>query len=173
VRVVIAPGAFGDTLGAAAAADAIATGWRRAAPGDDLALLPAVDGCLAGLDAMLDGAGLAITGGGSFDWRSLRDTHVTAVARSAAARGVPCVVLAGQVLVGRREAAAVGVDAAYAITDGAGGLAAVPAVVAGGRDVVPAGEPGGAGGQPAVAADALAALAATVARRWSRSVGRP
>jgi glycerate kinase len=103
-----------------------------------------VDDALAGLDATLDGAGLAITGEGSFDWRSLRDTHVTAVARAAAARGVPCVVLAGQVLVGRREAAAVGVDAAYAITDGAGGE------------------------QPADPAEALAALAETVARRWSR-----
>ena len=144
MRVVIAPGSFGDTLGAAAAAAAIATGWRRAAPGDDLALLPVVDDALAGLDATLDGAGLAITGEGSFDWRSLRDTHVTAVARAAAARGVPCVVLAGQVLVGRREAAAVGVDAAYAITDGAGGE------------------------QPADPAEALAALAETVARRWSR-----
>jgi glycerate 2-kinase len=140
VRVVIAPGSFGDTLGAAAAADAIAAGWRRAAPDDDLALLPVADGGVFS-EAALDGAGLAITGEGGFDWRSLRDTHVTAVARSAAARGVPCVVLAGQVLVGRREAAAVGVDAAYAI----GG-----------------GEPGG------LPAEALAVLAATVARRWSR-----
>jgi len=30
---------------------------------------------------------------------------------------VPCVVLAGAVSVGRREAAAVGVDAAYALAD--------------------------------------------------------
>ncbi len=254
MRVVVAPDSFGGTLGATAAAEAIAAGWRRAAPGDDLALLPLADGggpgfvevlhtalggtrheravtgpfgdpvraawllvgatayvesaaaCglhlvprerrtpdaagrvptrgvgelvaaarddgareivvglggspttdgvdvrdepgagaagglagallalgarrvsgadlvgeLTGLDAALDGAGLAVTGEGSFDWRSLRGTPVTAVARSAAARGVPCLVLAGQVLVGRRGAAAAGVDAAYAVADGAGG----------------------------------------------------
>jgi glycerate kinase len=143
VRVVIAPGSFGAVLGAAEAAEAIAAGWRRAAPADELALLPAADGVPAGLDAALDGAGLAVTGEGTFDWRSLRGTPVPEVARSAAARGVPCVVLAEQVLVGRREAAAVGVDAAYAV--------------------------GGDGGAPAAdPAGALAALAETVARRWSR-----
>ena len=142
MRVVIAPGSFGGTLGAAGAAEAIAAGWRRTAPADDLVLLPAADGVPAGLDAALDGAGLAVTGEGTFDWRSLRGAPVPEVARSAAARGVPCVVLAEQVLVGRREAAAVGVDAAYAV--------------------------GGAGEPPADPAEALAALAETVARRWSR-----
>src|SRR6185312_8592047 len=72
---------------------------------------------LTGLDAALEGAGLAVSGEGSFDWQSLRGKLVTAVARSAAARGVPCVVLAGQVSVGRREAAAVGIDAAYAVAE--------------------------------------------------------
>jgi glycerate kinase len=143
VRVVIAPGSFGGTLGAAAAAaGAIAAGWRRAAPADDLVLLPAADGVHTGLGTALDGAGVAVTGEASFDWRSLRGTPVPEVARSAAARGVPCVVLAEQVLVGRREAAAVGVDAAYAV--------------------------GGAGEPPPDPAEALAALAETVARRWSR-----
>ena len=139
MRVVIAPGSFGGTLGAAGAAEAIAAGWRRAAPADDLVLLPA-DDVHAGLGTALDGAGVAVTGEASFDWRSLRGTPVPEVAQAAAARGVPCVVLAQQVLVGRREAAAVGVDAAYAV-----------------------------GGDGGVAADeALAALAETVAGRWSR-----
>lgn len=142
MRVVIAPGSFGDALGAAAAAGAVAAGWRRAAPHDDLVLLPIGDGgtptCL---DAALDGAGLVITGEACFDWRSLRDTALTVVAQAAAARGVPCVVLAGQVLVGRREAAAVGVDTAYAVAD-------------------PAADPDPAAG--------IAALAEEVARRWSR-----
>ena len=146
MRVVIAPGSFGGTLGAAGAAEAIAAGWRRVAPADDLVLLPAADGVPGGLgtalDTALDGAGLAVTGEATFDWRSLRGAPVPEVARSAAARGVPCVVLAEQVLVGRREAAAVGVDAAYAV--------------------------GGDGGAPADPAEALAALAETVARRWSR-----
>ena len=140
VRVVIAPGPF-PAFGAAAAADAIAAGWRRAAPHDDLVLLPVGEGGAVdpALDAALDAAGLAVTGEGSFDWRSLRGSAVTAVARAAAARAVPCVVLAGQVSVGRREAAAAGVDAAYE---------------AGAVDEAPAGS--------------LAALAEKVARRWSR-----
>jgi glycerate kinase len=153
VRVVIAPGSFGDTLGAAAAADAIATGWRRAAPGDDLALLPAAGGVPPGLDAALDGAGVVVTGEASFDWRSLRGAPVPAVAQAAAARSVPCVVLAGQVLVGRREAAAVGVDAAYAVSEATYAVSDRVGVADG-----PAADPAGA----------LAALAEDVARRWSR-----
>jgi glycerate kinase len=101
---------------------------------------------LTGLDAALEGAGLAVSGEGSFDWQSLRGKLVTAVARSAAARGVPCVVLAGQVSVGRREAAAVGIDAAYSVSDDAGGVSASLADPAG----------------------TLTALAEKVARRWSR-----
>ncbi|MFC4950873.1 glycerate kinase [Pseudonocardia sp. GCM10023141] len=100
---------------------------------------------LVGLDAELDAAGLAVTGEGSFDWQSLRGKLITAVARSASERGVPCVVLAGQVSVGRREAAAAGVDSAYSVSDDAGGVAASMADPAG----------------------TLAALAERVAARWS------
>ncbi len=101
---------------------------------------------LVGLDAALDRAGLAVTGEGSFDWQSLRGKLVTTVARGAADRGVPCIVLAGQVSVGRREAAAVGVEAAYGVAEDAGGVEASMADPAG----------------------TLAALAERVARRWSR-----
>lgn len=101
---------------------------------------------LVGLDAELDHADLAITGEGSFDWQSLRGKLITAVARGAADRGVPCVVLAGQVSVGRREAGAAGVDSAYSVADDAGGVEASMADPAG----------------------TLAALAARVATRWSR-----
>jgi glycerate kinase len=149
VRVVIAPDSFGGTLGATAAAEAIAAGWRRSAPDDELVLLPVADagaGELVGLDRALDGAGLAVSGEGCFDWQSLRGALVTAVARAATARGVPCVVLAGQVSVGRREAAAAGVDAAYAVAEDAGGVEASLADPAG----------------------TLASLAERVARRWSR-----
>jgi glycerate 2-kinase len=45
---------------------------------------------------------------------------------------VPCVVLAGQVSVGRREAAAVGVDAAYAL-DGPAGVSRAALVTLGER----------------------------------------
>lgn len=101
---------------------------------------------LVGLDAAIDEADLVITGEGSFDWQSLRGKLVTAVARGAADRGVPCLVLAGQVGVGRREAASVGVDAAYSVADDAGGVEASLA-------------------DPAAT---LARLAARVATRWSR-----
>ncbi|WP_344427938.1 glycerate kinase [Pseudonocardia ailaonensis] len=101
---------------------------------------------LLGLDAALDAADVAVTGEGSFDWQSLRGKLITAVASGAAERGVPCVVLAGQVTVGRREAAAAGVDAAYSVSEHAGGVEASMADPAG----------------------TLAALAAEVAGRWGR-----
>ncbi len=44
MRVVIAPDRFSGTLTAAEAAEAIATGWRRHAPDDDLDLCPLSDG---------------------------------------------------------------------------------------------------------------------------------
>jgi glycerate 2-kinase len=79
---------------------------------------------LVRLDEAMAGARLAVTGEGRFDGQSLRGKVVTAVAAAAAEHGVPCVLLAGQVAVGRREAAAVGVDAAYAVDEHAGSLAA-------------------------------------------------
>jgi glycerate 2-kinase len=101
---------------------------------------------LVGLDTELDKAQLAITGEGSFDWQSLRGKLITAVARGAADRGLPCIVLAGQVSVGRREAASVGVDAAYGVAEHAGSVEASMADPAG----------------------TLAALAEHVARQWSK-----
>ena len=44
MRVLIAPDKFAGTLTAVEAADAIATGWRRQAPDDDLDLAPMADG---------------------------------------------------------------------------------------------------------------------------------
>ena len=44
MRVLIAPDKFAGTLTAVEAADAIAAGWRRQAPGDDLDLAPMADG---------------------------------------------------------------------------------------------------------------------------------
>jgi glycerate kinase len=42
--VVIAPDSFKGTIGAARAADALAAGWRRVRPGDEVRLLPLADG---------------------------------------------------------------------------------------------------------------------------------
>jgi glycerate kinase len=102
---------------------------------------------LTGLDAALDTCDLVITGEGSFDWQSLRGKLVTAVAQSAAERGVPCVVLAGQVEVGRREAGAIGVAEAHSVAEHVGGVQAALADPAG----------------------TLAELAAAVASQWSGS----
>ncbi len=75
-----------------------------------------------GLDRALAAAHLVVTGEGSFDGQSLRGKLVTTLSSGAAERGVRCVVLAGQVSVERGEAAAVGVDAAYAAADVAGSV---------------------------------------------------
>src|SRR5262249_24954193 len=75
---------------------------------------------LTGLDAAMDGVDLVVTGEGSFDWQSLRGKLVTSVASAAAERGLPCLALAGQVSVGRRQAAAAGVERAYSVAEHAG-----------------------------------------------------
>ncbi len=62
-------------------------------------------------------ADLVVTGEGSFDATSLLGKVTGSVAALAQEAGVPCLVLAGQVGVGRREAAARGVDEALSLTD--------------------------------------------------------
>lgn len=49
--VVIAPDSFKGTIGAAAAADALAAGWRRESPDSDLRLMPMADGGEGTVDA--------------------------------------------------------------------------------------------------------------------------
>jgi glycerate kinase len=58
---------------------------------------------------------LVVTGEGSFDWQSLRGKVVAGVAHAALETGTPVIVLAGQVLVGRREMSAIGVESAYPV----------------------------------------------------------
>lgn len=77
-----------------------------------------------GLDAALDRADLVLTGEGSFDFQSLRGKVASGVAAAALDRGVPCVVLAGQVHLGRREMAAAGIEAAYSVAEHAGSVEA-------------------------------------------------
>jgi glycerate kinase len=110
----------------------------------------------SGIGMVLDAVGLAeqvadadlvVTGEGSYDAQSLRGKAVSGVARTAAEQALPCLVLAGTVEVGVREAAAHGVDAAYATADLAGSAEA----------------------SRAQAAFWLAELAARVARQWSPS----
>jgi glycerate kinase len=101
---------------------------------------------VVGLPAAVQRADLVLTGEGSFDFQSLRGKVAGGVAAVAAEHGVPCLVLAGQVSVGRREAAAAGVEAAYSVADEAGSVSEALR-------------------RPA---DRLADLAARVAGQWSR-----
>lgn len=100
---------------------------------------------LVGLDARLAEADLVVTGEGRFDWQSLHGKVASEVAARALAVGVPTVVLAGEVLVGRRELSAAGIAAAYAVGQDAAQVAAALADPAG----------------------TLAARAGRVARTWS------
>lgn len=77
---------------------------------------------LLGLDAHVEVADLVMTGEGSYDSTSLRAKVVATVATSAQQTALPCLVVAGQVSVGRREAAAHGVDEALALDDLAGSV---------------------------------------------------
>ncbi|MEN0129650.1 MAG: glycerate kinase [Brevundimonas sp.] len=84
-----------------------------------------------GLDAELAVSDVVVTGEGRFDWQSLHGKITTAVAERALAHAVPTVVVAGEVLVGRRELSAAGVTAAYAVAEGADEVAAALADAAG------------------------------------------
>lgn len=103
------------------------------------------------LDAALDAADLVITGEGSFDHQSLRGKVVAGVAGAARDRGVPCVVLAGRVSTGRREAASAGVTDAYSLVEHFGGE-----------------ERGGVDAAMTRPAEGLRALGARLAGQWSR-----
>jgi glycerate kinase len=79
-----------------------------------------------GIDVVADAVGLAdacachdlvITGEGAFDHTSRTGKVVFGVSAAAAAAARPCVVVAGQVMVGTRERRAMGVDAAYAMDE--------------------------------------------------------
>jgi glycerate kinase len=64
MRVLIAPDCFTGTLSAGQAADAMAEGWRRRAPGDELTLVPLSDGGPGFLDVLsraLDGTMIPTT----------------------------------------------------------------------------------------------------------------
>ncbi len=100
---------------------------------------------LVGLDAHLAGADLVLTGEGAFDVTSLAGKVVHGVALAAATEAVPVVVLAGSVELGRREVAAAGVEAAYALAD----LVGLEAALA---------DPAGS----------VAAVAERIAGQWSR-----
>ena len=55
MRIVVAPDKFAGTLSAGEAASAIATGWQRTCPGDELLLRPMADGGPGFLDVLASG----------------------------------------------------------------------------------------------------------------------
>ncbi|WP_426560898.1 glycerate kinase [Angustibacter sp. McL0619] len=99
-----------------------------------------------GLTERLGAADLLVTGESLFGWQSMRSGVVACVAAHALGIGLPVVVLAVEVEVGRRETLNLGVSAAYALSDRPGWLAEVRADPAG----------------------ALTRRARRVARTWSR-----
>jgi glycerate kinase len=100
----------------------------------------------AGLAELVSGSELVVTAEGTFDWESLRGGVVAAVAALGLAAGVPSVVLAAEVLVGRRESMTLGLAGTYAIAERPGDR---PAAMQ----------------DPAAA---IAARSARIARTWSR-----
>ncbi len=101
------------------------------------------------LEARIATADLVVTGEGSFDAQSLRGKVPTGVARLAQAHGVPCIVLAGQAEVGRRDAAAAGIEEVHSVAETLGSLDAALAAGAAG----------------------VRRTAANVARMWSGGAG--
>ncbi len=65
----------------------------------------------------LSATDLVVTGEGSLDWQSLHGKAVTGVAAAALERGVPAIVVAGQVVLGRRETMSLGLSGCYAVAD--------------------------------------------------------
>ena len=70
-----------------------------------------------GFDALALATDLVVTGEGTLDWQSLRGKVVAGVAEAALARAKPTVVIAGQVLVGRRDTMALGISGIYAVAE--------------------------------------------------------
>ncbi|GAA4716058.1 glycerate kinase [Pedococcus ginsenosidimutans] len=68
-----------------------------------------------GFRDLLAAADLVVTGEGSFDWQSLQGKVVAGVATVALETATPSIVIAGQTLVGRREAMTLGLSGTYAV----------------------------------------------------------
>jgi glycerate kinase len=101
----------------------------------------------AGLRERLGAADLVVTGLETFDWQALSGGVVAGVAELGLAAGVPVILVAGQVLVGRRESMTLGLSGTYPVAERPQDL-------------------------DAALADPVAALrarTARVARTWSRS----
>lgn len=72
---------------------------------------------LTGFDTALDGADLVVTGEGSLDTQSLSGKAPVGVARAAARRGIPVIVVAGRSLLTPGQAREAGISAVHALAD--------------------------------------------------------
>ena len=72
------------------------------------------------LDGMIALADLVITGEGCLDDQTLYGKVVSGVARHCVDAGKPCVAIAGEVRLGKRECLTAGIDSAYSMVDVAG-----------------------------------------------------
>ena len=70
-----------------------------------------------GLPDVVRAADLVVTGEGCFDWQSLRGKVVAGVAHAALEAATPAIVIAGQTMVGRREAMTLGLSGTYAVAE--------------------------------------------------------
>ena len=95
---------------------------------------------VSGVDAVLEAVGfdglaavadLVVTGEGTFDWQSLQGKVVAGVSAAALAKAKPTVVIAGQVLVGRRDTMSLGISGTYAVAENPAQIAAALADPAG------------------------------------------
>jgi glycerate 2-kinase len=72
---------------------------------------------LVGLDALLPGADLVVTGEGALDAQTLAGKAVTGVVRRAEAHGIPVVAVCGRLALSPHELAGLGLRAAYPLSD--------------------------------------------------------
>ena len=71
----------------------------------------------AGLPGRVGGADLVVTGMETFDWQALTGGVVAGVSALGLDAGVPVILVAGVVLVGRRESLTLGLSGTYPVTE--------------------------------------------------------
>lgn len=142
MRVIVLTDAIG-TVAATEAGELFAQSWSRA----EASVLAAEDavGASLGPAATAARADLVVTGCTVFDFATRGGGVVAAAAKLGASLLAPCIVIAGEVVIGSREMRTLGIEAAYAVRDSA---ADQPSAVD-------------------VTADELAAVAKRVARSWT------
>ncbi|HMM95857.1 glycerate kinase [Phycicoccus sp.] len=72
---------------------------------------------VTGFDVAAAGSDLVVTATGRLDWTAVRGSVVSGVAEATMATGRPAVVVAGELLVGRRETMSMGLAGCYAVAD--------------------------------------------------------